>query len=211
MRHWFSRDSIKAKIGAAGVVLLAITAVAASTHHGVQHSADVEQNTATIKTAPQSVATISEKPKASITETKIETTEEAVPFSTTQTYDGTLAKDTQVVRVEGANGKKVVKTEVKLKDGVEVSRELISEDITVPPVTQVVAIGTKVVPKASKTTDNSCDPHYTPCVKKSAHDIDCRDLGYRVRVVTIGQDPYGLDWDDNGVGCENYPDLPQQQ
>lgn len=209
MRRWFSRDSVKAKVGIMAIVFLMASGVSASMRHPLQHAAELSAAPANQSNAQQAIGEVSEKPKISVTETHIETTEEDVPYSTTQTYDGTLPKDTTVVRVEGVNGKKTVKTEVKTKDGVEISRELISEDITVPPVAKVVAVGTKVVAKTQKDTDSSCDSHYSPCVKKSAHDLDCKDIGYEVTVVHPGDDPYNLDPDGDGIGCENYPATDQ--
>jgi micrococcal nuclease len=46
-----------------------------------------------------------------------------------------------------------------------------------------------------------CNPNYTPCVRNAAGDLDCRDVGRRVRVV--GSDPYHLDGDGDGYGCES--------
>jgi micrococcal nuclease len=47
----------------------------------------------------------------------------------------------------------------------------------------------------------SCHPSYTPCVPNSASDLDCADVGHPVRV--IGSDPYRLDGDGDGSGCES--------
>ena len=48
----------------------------------------------------------------------------------------------------------------------------------------------------------SCNPNYTPCVPNSASDLDCPDVGHPVKVV--GSDPYNLDGDGDGSGCESY-------
>jgi endonuclease YncB( thermonuclease family) len=51
---------------------------------------------------------------------------------------------------------------------------------------------------------SGCHPSYEPCVPDVPKDLDCGDIGYRVRVV--GDDEYRLDGDDNdGKGCESYP------
>ena len=86
-------------------------------------------------------------------------------------------------------------------DGVETSRTQISSVVTRQPVTQVIAVGTKV------TSAPKCDPNYTPCVP-IASDVDCLGGGGNgpayvpgpVRV--IGTDIYGLDTDHDGIGCE---------
>lgn len=54
---------------------------------------------------------------------------------------------------------------------------------------------------------NECDPNYTPCVP-IASDVDCAGgkgngpAYVRGPVRVIGQDIYGLDRDNDGVGCE---------
>ena len=48
----------------------------------------------------------------------------------------------------------------------------------------------------------SCNPNYTPCVPNSASDLNCPDVGHPVKVV--GSDPYNLDSDGDGSGCESY-------
>lgn len=52
-------------------------------------------------------------------------------------------------------------------------------------------------------TRAGCDPNYTgACVPPYPPDVDCADVGARVRVV--GADPHNLDADGNGIGCESY-------
>lgn len=129
--------------------------------------------TSSLGSAPATQIKTAEKASPA-TRTEIETIEEAVPYSTTTTYDGTLPKDTTVVRVEGANGKKLVKTEVKKRDGQEVGRALISEDITVPPVTKVVAVGTKIVTKNKKSAADKCPTTVdTAGVSESLSSLNC--------------------------------------
>ena len=48
----------------------------------------------------------------------------------------------------------------------------------------------------------SCNPNYTPCVPNSASDLNCPDVGHPVTVVD--SDPYNLDSDGDGSGCESY-------
>jgi endonuclease YncB( thermonuclease family) len=48
----------------------------------------------------------------------------------------------------------------------------------------------------------SCNPNYTPCVPNSASDLNCPDVGHPVKMV--GSDPYNLDSDGDGSGCESY-------
>jgi len=46
-----------------------------------------------------------------------------------------------------------------------------------------------------------CHPNYEPCLP-IVDDLDCPDI--RVAVQVTGDDPYRLDRDGNGVGCESY-------
>ena len=46
-----------------------------------------------------------------------------------------------------------------------------------------------------------CNPNYEPCIP-IAPDLSCSDIQMEVRI--IGDDPYGLDRDGDGFGCEIY-------
>jgi micrococcal nuclease len=56
-------------------------------------------------------------------------------------------------------------------------------------------------PKPGKPA-SKCNPNYTPCVPNSSTDLNCADVRRAVHVV--GSDPYNLDSDGNGYGCESY-------
>jgi hypothetical protein len=51
---------------------------------------------------------------------------------------------------------------------------------------------------------DECSEAYTPCVRE-ADDRDCAEIGFKV-TRTGYADPYGLDRDGDGVGCESYPE-----
>ena len=55
-------------------------------------------------------------------------------------------------------------------------------------------------PNPEPTQDAACHPSYEPCVPDTGHDLDCSDIGFRVRV--IGRDEYRLDGNKDGWGCE---------
>ena len=83
---------------------------------------------------------------------------------------------------------------------------------TAPPTTTTTAAPTTTTtappPPPPPTTiapqpaTSSCDPNYDPCVPNVAYDLDCGDIGFRVRV--IGGDPHGFDREGDGIGCESY-------
>lgn len=99
-----------------------------------------------------------------------EKTEEiAVPinFETTYTEDASLITGETKVVQSGANGEKLITQRVVFRDGVEASRETLSEEITKEPVKQIIAKGTKVIatpapaknvtPPAAKGSNSSSD------------------------------------------------------
>lgn len=51
----------------------------------------------------------------------------------------------------------------------------------------------------------SCSTAYEPCVLELPADRDCPGIGFRVRLTGL-DDPYELDLDNDGSGCEAYPE-----
>jgi micrococcal nuclease len=50
----------------------------------------------------------------------------------------------------------------------------------------------------------NCDPSYPDrCIPPPPPDLDCRDIGHRIRV--LPPDPHHFDGDGDGIGCESYP------
>ena len=197
----FAVRSKKFRIGILIVLALGGFAAVQGITEQRQFEAQVANTQRSVDSPAQKID-VSEKQKISVTKTEVVITEEEVPFPTTQTYDGTLEKDTRAVRVEGRNGKKVIKTEVKTKDGVETSRALISEDITVPPVAEIVAIGTKVAERPLKKHPQvECDPNYKPCIPYVRRGLSCDSIGFRIEI--IGEDRHKLDGENkDGIACE---------
>lgn len=68
---------------------------------------------------------------------------ESIPFETEYDEDDTLPKGETKVKTEGVEGVKTLTYKVIAKDGAEVSRELVSEDITDAPQNKVILKGTK--------------------------------------------------------------------
>ncbi len=62
---------------------------------------------------------------------------------------------------------------------------------------------TPVTPTPAPPTGN-CHPAYDPCVPPPGPDLDCKDIGRRVRVDWTHGDPHRLDGDRDGWGCESY-------
>lgn len=151
-----------------------------------------------IPTSPTSIEKIETKASEPITKTEEKT--EAIPFETVMEQSPSLPKGQESIKTEGTNGEKVLLYEVTYIDGKETSRVLKSEVIEKEPVSKVVAIGTYVAPAAE--TKSSCNPNYSGCVPNVEYDLNCPDVGYKVRV--LGYDQYGFDADDDGWGCDSY-------
>lgn len=142
-----------------------------------------------------------------ITETKTEANTEPIPFETITKNDSTIEKGRSVKSVKGVSGTLTINYEVNYRDGVQVSRNEVSREITTNPVTEVILTGTKVAytapaPVYSAPSNVNCDPNYTPCVPNSSSDLDCPDAKFMVQV--IGRDRHRFDRDKDGYGCESY-------
>ena len=71
------------------------------------------------------------------------TIEMDIPFTEKTEEDTSMEPGESKVVQEGENGRKVLRYAVQFKDGVEVSRELISEEITKAPVEKITKVGSK--------------------------------------------------------------------
>ena len=80
------------------------------------------------------------------------TVDKEIPFSSREVSDSSLAKGKTQVKTKGENGLKRIRYAITTENGVEVSRELLSEVTIKEPVTQVISVGTKTEKKAPKKT-----------------------------------------------------------
>ncbi len=74
----------------------------------------------------------------------------AVPFATTTTKDADAYKGVKKVTTKGVAGVQTIVERVTTVDGVETARVILSDDVTTAPVAQVVAVGTKARPAATR-------------------------------------------------------------
>lgn len=167
---------------------------------------------------PQSVAAV---PSSTPTPTPIPTTFETVteevpvPFEATTVDDPQRDQGTTALVTAGANGVKVITYRVTLVDGVEVSREAIGEAISVAPVAEVTAIGSKapapVAPAAPVPLvqqGGGCDPNYAGACVPIDSDVDCAGGSgngpsyVQGPVQVVGNDIYDLDRDGDGIACD---------
>ncbi len=74
------------------------------------------------------------------------------------------------------------------------------------------AAAAPVAPAAVPAAQSGCHPDYLPCIpvqgtgsgSGAANDLDCGDIRKTVTVRQVGVDPYRLDGNDDGTGCESY-------
>lgn len=176
---------------------------------------------------PQSFAAVASSaptPTPTPTPTTFETaTEEVpVPFEASTVDDPQLDQGATALVAAGVNGVKVITYRLTLVDGVEVSREVVSEAISVQPVNEVTAIGSKAPAPVSvpapapapapvplvQQGGGGCDSNYTGACVPIASDVDCAggsgDGPAYVQgpVQVVGSDIYGLDRDGDGIACD---------
>lgn len=170
---------------------------------------------------PQSFASLpTSTPKPSPTPTPTPTTFEtatenvAIPFEKTTVDDPQRDQGTTALVTAGANGVKVITYRVTLVDGVEVSREAVSETVQTAPVHEVTAIGSKApAPVAAPVPlvqqgGGDCDSNYSGACVPISTDVDCAGgsgngpayVQGPVRIV--GADIYDLDRDGDGIACD---------
>lgn len=156
-----------------------------------------ETSTTTPSASTSSASTVDKK-------TVVET--QQIPFESSTVNDPNLPQGQTVVKVAGVNGIKTLTFEITYRDGAEISRTLVKEEVTKAPVTQVTAVGTKAA--APPPPAQSCHPSYTGACVPFASDVDCAGGGgngpayVRGPVYVVGPDVYDLDRDGDGVACE---------
>ncbi len=93
----------------------------------------------------------------SVTETQEEATE-TVPFETEYIDDSTMPSGETEVKTEGIDGVRTIVHKVTYKDGIEINREEISNEITEAPTNRVIAKGSKAVAPGKTVATASAAP-----------------------------------------------------
>lgn len=137
----------------------------------------------------------------------------AIPFERTAVDDPNIDVGQAPITTVGADGTKVTTYRITYVDGVEISREIVGEVVSVAPVNEVTSTGTRQpapppapVPLVQPAGD--CDGNYTGACVPIASDVDCAGgsgngpayVQGPVRVV--GTDIYDLDRDGDGIACD---------
>lgn len=117
------------------------------------------------------------------------------------------------ITTAGVDGTKVTTYRVTYIDGVEVSREVVSEVIAAPPVNEVTSTGTRQPPPPPAPVPlvqpaGDCHGSYAGVCVPIASDVDCAggsgDGPAYVRgpLQVVGNDVYDLDRDGDGIACD---------
>lgn len=154
-----------------------------------------------------------EKPTPSPKPTTFEEVEEStvVPFERTTADDPQLDVGQTAITTAGVDGTKVTTYRVTYVDGVEVSREVIGEVVTVAPVNEVMSNGTRQpapapVPLVQPAAE--CHSSYAGVCVPIASDVDCAGGSgngpayVRGPLQVVGPDVYDLDRDGDGIACD---------
>lgn len=156
------------------------------------------------------VTTATPKPSPTPTATtRDEKVTEPIVFEQTTVEDPAIARGQTQITTAGQNGEKTLTYRVKLVDGKEVSRELVSEVVTRQPIAQVTSVGTYDPPPPPPAPEASgCDSNYADACVPIASDVDCAwgtgdGPAYFDGVArVVGSDVYDLDRDNDGYACE---------
>lgn len=151
--------------------------------------------------ATPSVAPSTPGQASSVVKKRTVTSRRAIPFKTMRVNDSELSKGSTRVRKPGVRGLEILTYKVTLRNGIQTHKVLVRKVIVRAPVTRVVAVGTKET--------QQCDPNYSGACVPIASDVDCAGGSgngpayVQGPVQVVGTDIYGLDSDDDGIGCED--------
>lgn len=116
---------------------------------------------------------------------------EAVPNETVYVDDDSIYQGSEEVAVEGYDGVKTYTYKCRFVNGVEESRELVSEEITTEPVNRVINRGTKQIPVTQHTNGSVPGTVYTGAPENYLYYVDVRATWYCIEGTTATGLPTG--------------------
>jgi resuscitation-promoting factor RpfB len=200
------------------LVLVVSGGVSAAMLSGAPRTAAVVAGPATTA-APSPTASVAPSPSPTMRD---EVVTEAIPFEKQTVEDSGRPQGENQVTVAGVNGEKKRTFRVTILNGAETGRQLISEQITRAPVTEVTSVGTYVAPAAPPPpaveepaepdppadSSDGCDPNYADGCVPIDSDVDCGGGSgngpsyFYGTARVVGTDIYKLDADHDGIACE---------
>lgn len=122
------------------------------------------------------------------------TVEETIPYATETRYDYSLAKGERRLEQAGEDGRKVSIYEVQFKDNVEASRSLVSEEIKLEAIPEIVVIGAKqsIPPERERCANWAREAGVSEADLEAAVELIYRESGCRVDATNAGSGAYGI-------------------
>jgi len=129
------------------------------------------------------------KPKAPVITYQTTTETQSIPFESITVNSSSLTKGTSKVTTSGVNGVTTLTYKLTFTDGKQTAKDLVNQETTTPPVSQVTTVGTYVAPPAPKQIScpngsyvNSvgntvCSPYASSSAPYGAT-AECRDGSY---------------------------------
>ena len=145
--------------------------------------------------APEKDTEIAEGMEIVVDRVKVEevTEKEEIPYEVEYQYDNSKPKGQETTSVAGENGEKEVTYKITYKNGEEIDREVVKENVTKEPVTAVVIVGTYVAPSSSGSSDSSDSSSgggRTVVSKTPVYNCSGDGHGYYVIVYSDGSEEY---------------------
>lgn len=157
---------------------------------------------------PSPTSSPSKTAAAPIVTTIEEVVTEAVPFERSTVDDPNLTAGVVQVTTVGVPGTRTITYRVTYRDGRESARTVVSDAITVVPITEMTSNGTYVAPPPVVVAPSNCNSNYAGACVPNASDVDCEGGSgngpayVRGPVTVVGSDVYDLDRDGDGIACD---------
>ncbi|MFT4283882.1 MAG: G5 domain-containing protein [Protaetiibacter sp.] len=143
------------------------------------------------------------------TTTDVVVVTEVIAFERTTQDDPTRDVGTSAIVQQGVEGTRSITYTVTYLDGVEIDRVATDDAVTVAPIPEITAVGSRQpAPAPIAGGGGGCDPNYAGACVPIASDVDCAGGSgngpayVRGPVRVIGVDIYDLDRDGDGIACD---------
>ena len=126
---------------------------------------------------------------------------EEIDFETKRENDSSREKGKEYTKVEGQKGEKTTTYKITLVDGREESREIVNEEVTKEPVTEVIRVGTKEKKSSSSSDSGSSKETKEEDTSEKVHEVS------RVAVPNCDDESHGyydIEWSNGEHTYEEY-------
>ena len=122
------------------------------------------------------------------------TVEEVLPYPTEMRYDYDLAKGQTRLEQAGSDGRRTSVYEIQFENNVEVSRQLVSETITIEPTPDIIIVGAKVSipPEREQCAGWAREAGVSEADLEVAVELMFRESGCRVDATNASSGAYGI-------------------